>query len=64
MSDQAKMTCLGECRKEHSELCAKSGKCRECCFNECGCTFHAVATPERYDNLCESAWLRSQPEVQ
>lgn len=60
----AKMTCLGECRREVIFLCAESGKCLNCCENECGCNFHEIADESRYDNLCEAAWLRSLPEVE
>lgn len=58
------MQCLGQCRKEVEEVCDAHGRCRECCDNECGCGFYEVADQSRYDNLCESAWLRSLPEVQ
>lgn len=60
----SEMQCLGECRKEHETLCYESGKCFECCDNECGCTDGRVADESRYENLCERAYLRSLPEVE
>jgi hypothetical protein len=67
-----KMICLGECGKEHDQLCRESGKCKSCCDNECGCLFGQEASKvslrfadaSRYDNLCEAAYLRSLPEVE
>jgi hypothetical protein len=58
--DGKTMTCLGECRGEHIFLCAKSGKCVDCCDNECGCGFARVASESEYDNLCERKWLAQQ----
>jgi hypothetical protein len=54
------MTCLGECRKDSTTVCHESGKCLECCTNECGCGFADIADESRYDNLCEKKWLSQQ----
>ena len=51
------MICLGECHKPHIFLCAASGKCVDCCEQECGCGFERVASENEYDNLLESKWL-------
>jgi hypothetical protein len=56
----ASKKCLGECGLPRTKVCAKSGKCELCCENECGCGFTEMATLERYDNLCESKYLRQQ----
>jgi hypothetical protein len=55
-----KMQCLGECQQLHIFLCAESGKCPDCCDNECGCGFKEIADDVRFDNLCETRWLRQQ----
>lgn len=61
MSDQ-KMICLGECRakKRPEALCFESGKCIACCDNDCRCGFWTPISEARYDNLCESAYLRQR----
>lgn len=58
-----RMICLGECRTQRAFLCYESGKCLDCCENECGCDRQQYADKSRYDNLCESKWLKSLPEV-
>ena len=58
------MNCLGECQKPCAALCHESGKCAECCENECGCGRTKLADESRYDNLCETKFLNQQETPQ